>query len=126
MTCSTRRWINPRSISSTRAGRPTSAEIPPTAGALGSQSKQKADLKQVFTGRINQWRSLDYVAGWFMKAGEYMGTTRAASAFVTTNSLNQGQQAAILWPAIFATESRKSRLLTPASNGRIWPAITQV
>ena len=38
-----------------------------------------------------------------MKAAGYMETTRAASALVTTNSLNQGQQAAILWPAIFAT-----------------------
>ena len=76
---------------------------PPYRGSTWQSKQQKADLKQVFTGRINQWRSLDYVAGWFMKAGEYMGTTRAASAFVTTNSLNQGQQAAILWPAIFAT-----------------------
>ena len=60
-------------------------------------------FEQVFKGRVEQWRSLDYVSGWFMKAADYMGTTRAASAFVTTNSLNQGQQAAILWPAIFAT-----------------------
>ena len=76
---------------------------PPYRGSTWQSKKQKADLKQVFTGRVQQWRSLDYVAGWFMKAAEYMGTTRAASAFVTTNSLNQGQQAAILWPAIFAT-----------------------
>ena len=76
---------------------------PPYCGSTGQSKKQKADLEQVFTGRVQQWRSLDYVAGWFMKAVEYMGTTRAVSAFVTTNSLNQGQQAAILWPAIFAT-----------------------
>ena len=76
---------------------------PPYRGSRWQSKKQKADLKQVFTGRVKQWRSLDYVAGWFMKAAEYMGTTRAASAFVTTNSLNQGQQAAIIWPAIFAT-----------------------
>ena len=76
---------------------------PPYRGSTWQSKKQKADLKQVFTGRVKQWRSLDYVAGWFMKAAEYMGTTRAAAAFVTTNSLNQGQQAAILWPAVFAT-----------------------
>ena len=76
---------------------------PPYRGSTWQSKKQKADLKQVFTGRVQQWRSLDYVAGWFMKAAEYMGTTRAAAAFVTTISLNQGQQAAILWPAIFAT-----------------------
>ena len=76
---------------------------PPYRGSRWQSKKQKADLKQVFTGRVKQWRSLDYVAGWFMKAAEYIGMTRAASAFVTTNSLNQGQQAAIIWPAIFAT-----------------------
>ena len=76
---------------------------PPYRGSTWQSKKQKADLEEVFTGRVKQWRSLDYVAGWFMKAAEYMERTRAASAFVTTNSLNQGQQAAILWPAIFAT-----------------------
>ena len=40
-----------------------------------------------------------------MKAADYMRVTRAASAFVTTNSINQGQQVAILWPAVFATGS---------------------
>ena len=76
---------------------------PPYRGSTWQSKKQKADLEEAFTGRVKQWRSLDYVAGWFMKAAEYMERTRAASAFVTTNSLNQGQQAAILWPAIFAT-----------------------
>ena len=76
---------------------------PPYLGSTWQSPAQKADLAQVFGGRVEQWRSLDYVSGWFMRAADYMGTTRAASAFVTTNSLNQGQQAAILWPAIFAT-----------------------
>ena len=76
---------------------------PPYLGSTWQSPAQKADLAQVFGSRVEQWRSLDYVSGWFMRAADYMGTTRAASAFVTTNSLNQGQQAAILWPAIFAT-----------------------
>ena len=38
-----------------------------------------------------------------MKAADYGAITHSVSAFVTTNSINQGQQAAILWPAIFAT-----------------------
>ena len=76
---------------------------PPYLGSTWQSSAQKADLEQVFKGRVKQWRLLDYVAGWFMKAAGYMETTRAASALVTTNSLNQGQQAAILWPAVFAT-----------------------
>lgn len=76
---------------------------PPYLGSTWQSKAQKADLKQVFEGRVKQWRSLDYVAGWFMKAAEYMRGTRAAAAFVTTNSLNQGQQAAVLWPAVFST-----------------------
>ena len=75
---------------------------PPYLGSSLQSKAQKADLEQVFKGWVEQWRSLDYVAGWFMKAADYMGTTRAAAAFVTTNSLNQGQQVPILWPAIFA------------------------
>ncbi len=76
---------------------------PPYLGSSSQSKEQKADLKQVLESRIKQWRSLDYVAGWFMKAADYMSTTRATAAFVTTNSLNQGQQAAILWPALFGT-----------------------
>jgi len=76
---------------------------PPYLGRRRQSKAQKADLEQVFRGRVKQWRSLDYVSGWFMKAADYMRATRAASAFVTTNSINQGQQIALLWPAIFAT-----------------------
>ena len=75
---------------------------PPYLGSTSQSKVQKADLKHVFMGRVKHWKSLDYVAGWFIKAADYMQTTPAVSAFVTTNSLNQGQQAAILWPAIFA------------------------
>ena len=79
---------------------------PPYLGSTWQSTAQKADLKHVFMHRVKQWKSLDYVAGWFIKAADYMQTTPAVSAFVTTNSLNQGQQAAILWPAIFAAGQR--------------------
>ncbi len=75
---------------------------PPYHGSTYQSKAQKADLERVFKGSVKRWRSLDYVAGWFMKAADYMNSTRAASAFVTTNSINQGQQVAILWPALFA------------------------
>ncbi|MDE2928136.1 MAG: lactate dehydrogenase [Acidobacteriota bacterium] len=75
---------------------------PPYLGSTWQSTAQKGDLKHVFMHRVKQWKSLDYVAGWFIKAADYMQTTPGVSAFVTTNSLNQGQQAAILWPAIFA------------------------
>ncbi len=44
---------------------------------------------------------LDYVAGWFMKAAGFGCHTLSAAAFVTTNSICQGQQVPFLWPHIF-------------------------
>ncbi len=76
---------------------------PPYRGSTWQSSEQKEDLKRIFDGRAKGWKSLDYVAGWFMKAAEYGKQTRTVSAFVATNSICQGQQVAILWPSIQAT-----------------------
>ena len=76
---------------------------PPYRGSTLQSREQKADLRQIFEGRVAHWKSLDYVSGWFMKAADYRAVTHSVSAFVSTNSINQGQQAAILWPVIFAT-----------------------
>ncbi len=76
---------------------------PPYLGSTLQSPQQKADLQGVFQGRTPQWKSLDYVAGWFMKAAEYGQRTNAAAAFVATNSICQGQQVPILWPLIFET-----------------------
>ena len=50
---------------------------PPYRGSQWQTAEQKADLESVFDGRATKWRSLDYVAGWFMKAADYMTTTPA-------------------------------------------------
>lgn len=76
---------------------------PPYKGSTWQTEAQKADLKAIFDGRTTQWKSLDYVAGWFMKAAEYGRHTPTVSAFVSTNSICQGQQVPILWPLIFQT-----------------------
>ncbi len=65
--------------------------------------ERKKDLKQIFSGRTSKWKSLDYVAGWFMKSVQYGRQTESVTAFVATNSICQGQQVAILWPLIFRT-----------------------
>lgn len=44
---------------------------------------------------------LDYVTAWFLKAGQYIQGTTARIAFVSTNSICQGEQVAQLWPALF-------------------------
>ncbi len=73
---------------------------PPYKGAREQLPEQKEDLRRVFEALVKDWKSLDYVAGWFMKAVEYGKTTGAAIAFVTTNSICQGQSVPILWPRI--------------------------
>ena len=75
---------------------------PPYLGSTWQSAQQKADLQAVFDGRVRHWKSLDYVTGWFMKASDYGRHTPTVAAFVCTNSICQGQQVPILWPAIFA------------------------
>ena len=77
---------------------------PPYHGSAWQSEEQKSELEAIFEGRTNSWKSLDYVAGWFMKAADYGSQTKAASAFVSTNSICQGQQVPILWPLIFRAD----------------------
>ncbi|WP_375393060.1 class I SAM-dependent DNA methyltransferase [uncultured Sphingomonas sp.] len=74
---------------------------PPYRGSNWQTKEQKDDLTAVFKGRTANWKSLDYVAGWFLKAANYGGSTIGSSAFVSTNSVAQGQQVQFLWPMIF-------------------------
>lgn len=76
---------------------------PPYQGSREQSSEQKEDLARIFEGRTSSWKALDYVAGWFMKAADYGVDTDAIAAFVTTNSICQGQQVPLLWPLIFQT-----------------------
>jgi hypothetical protein len=76
---------------------------PPYLGSTWQSTEQKEDLQRIFDGRTKIWKSLDYVAGWFMKAADYGLHTPTVSAFVSTNSICQGQQVPILWPLIFKT-----------------------
>nr|WP_298219818.1 DNA methyltransferase [Halothiobacillus sp.] len=76
---------------------------PPYLGSTWQTDEQKADLQAIFAKHTKNWRSLDYVAGWFMKAADYGTKTNAAAAFVSTNSICQGSQVPILWPLIFAS-----------------------
>ncbi|MBW4695860.1 MAG: lactate dehydrogenase [Lyngbya sp. HA4199-MV5] len=76
---------------------------PPYLGSTWQSNEQKDDLKHIFDGRTKLWKSLDYVSGWFMKAADYGTQTKSAAAFVSTNSICQGQQVPILWPLIFET-----------------------
>jgi hypothetical protein len=78
---------------------------PPYLGARDQSEEQKSHLEDLFAKRVRNWKSLDYVAGWFIKAADYASTTPTTAAFVSTNSICQGAQVPILWPVIFATKN---------------------
>ena len=68
---------------------------PPFVGFKFAGESQKQDMKAVFT-EIKP-ALLDYVCCWYKKAAEYIETTRCEVAFVSTNSVSQGQMAGDLW-----------------------------
>ena len=76
---------------------------PPYLGSRDQRNEQKAELQLLFENRIKNWKSLDYVAGWFIKAADYCVKTSSVAAFVSTNSICQGLQVPVLWPVIFAS-----------------------
>ena len=76
---------------------------PPYLGSTWQSAEQKDDLRAIFDHRCKSWKSLDYVSGWFMKAADYGQRTPCTSAFVSTNSICQGQQVPILWPLVFGS-----------------------
>ena len=77
---------------------------PPYLSSKWQADEHKSDLSSIFDGRLKNWKSLDYVAGWFMKAADYGKKTPTATAFVSTNSICQGQQVATLWPLLFTSQ----------------------
>lgn len=76
---------------------------PPYLGSKWQSKEQKAELEAIFGAHTKSWKSLDYVSGWFMKATDFGMHTTSSVAFVSTNSICQGQQVPILWPLIFQT-----------------------
>ncbi len=76
---------------------------PPYLGARNQKASHKKDLKLVF-GNIKGVNSLDYVSAWFLKAAEY-NYDNSKSAFVSTNSICQGEQVSLLWPHIFEKDN---------------------
>ncbi len=74
---------------------------PPYKGGTKQNDEQKSDMNSVFSPHSNTYKSLDYVTGWFFKFAQYAQRSSASCAFVSTNSVVQGEQVARLWPMIF-------------------------
>ena len=73
---------------------------PPFVGARLMAQEQKSDLLKIFDG-IKSAGNLDYVSCWYKKAADYMRDTKIRTALVSTNSITQGEQVAILWQPLF-------------------------
>ena len=73
---------------------------PPFVGGMHMSTPQKTDIRKTLTG-FESVGELDYVVGWYKKATDLMKSTSVHAAFVSTNSICQGQQASILWENLF-------------------------
>ena len=70
---------------------------PPLLGARNQTKEQKAELKAVFPPGTRNVGNIDYVAGWYIKATDYIEDHPIRCAFVSTNSICQGEQVANIW-----------------------------
>src|SRR5690606_23795058 len=72
---------------------------PPYLGSRNQDKAQKDDMKFVFS---KDYKSLDYIAVWFYKGANYIEGNNAKCAFVSTNSVCQGDQVALTWSRILS------------------------
>ena len=73
---------------------------PPYLGSKLQDAIQKDDMK-VALSDVKDKKGVDYIAAWFWKGAKYIKESKAKYAFVTTNSISQGEQVSMLWKPIF-------------------------
>lgn len=69
---------------------------PPYIGAKLQNKEQKEDLKHTIGEKL-KYKKMDYIAGWFFKGVEFINSANSKLAFVTTNSIFQGEQVGFVW-----------------------------
>jgi type I restriction-modification system DNA methylase subunit len=73
---------------------------PPFVGAMMMTETQRDELVATFGESFDGIGELDYVSAWYKKAIDYIFGTSIECAFVSTNSISQGQQVALLWQGL--------------------------
>ncbi|MFA6446062.1 MAG: DNA methyltransferase [Candidatus Paceibacterota bacterium] len=74
---------------------------PPFEGSRKQQESHKSDIEFVFKSEVRIYKSLDYVCIWYLKLAQYLsGFNLIRGAFVSTNSITQGEHVSLLWPII--------------------------
>ncbi|MGI5974239.1 MAG: class I SAM-dependent DNA methyltransferase [Paludibacter sp.] len=73
---------------------------PPFVGKKEQNQEQKLDMQRIFSG-VKGFGVLDYVTAWYVKAAQLIANTPTKVAFVSTNSITQGEQVGVLWNLLF-------------------------
>jgi len=73
---------------------------PPYVWSNDQTPDQKADIERIVDRRLKSSKSLNYVAGWFLKAADHISRVGSVAALVSTNTICQGQAVPLLWPLI--------------------------
>ena len=78
---------------------------PPFVGYSNQSAEQKIDILSIYVDEngkpFKTAGKIDYVAAWYYKAADYMSGTQVRTAFVSTNSITQGEQVAAVWKPLF-------------------------
>lgn len=72
---------------------------PPFVGTNQMSTEQRDDMNRIFNDEKNRGK-LDYVTAWYKKSAELFKYSKIQAAFVSTNSITQGEQPCILWPIL--------------------------
>lgn len=73
---------------------------PPYLGSRMQSAEQKTDMELVFSGKKG-YKNLDYIGCWFLLGAMFITGIDGQMAFVSTNSVSQGEQVIILWTNVF-------------------------
>lgn len=73
---------------------------PPYLGSKIQNESQKDDMEMALA-ELTDKKTLDYIAAWFWKAAKFIQNKNIKCAFVSTNSICQGEQVSMLWPYIY-------------------------
>jgi len=74
---------------------------PPYLGSRNQKPPQKEDMKYVFS---KDYKSLDYISCWFYKGANYIRGFNSKMAFVSTNSISQGEQVSLTWQRVLKND----------------------
>lgn len=75
---------------------------PPYVGSSKQSKEQKSDIQRLFEPFNVKYKNLDYISGWFWLSAKFCRMVAGAAAFVTTNSICQGEQVYLLWPKLLS------------------------